>query len=158
MSFTRQHFTAGQQASVACSFPWLIRSTESANHWQFAFICPGSVGTRSGQCEQPGSGVSSWPGGSTPGGKMPAQFFVSMKNARKTSGIAVSDKFEVANISPNDPVNHENPVFAQKPGPRPPDSPEVASLRALLKANLSRETAPKALLERIRNRIHDHRD
>lgn len=158
MSFTRQHFTAGQQASVACSFPWLIRSAESANHWLPALICPGSVGTRSGQCEQPGSGVSDWPGGSTPGGKMQAQILVSMKNARKTSGIAASDKFEVANISPNDQVTNENVIFSQKPGPRQPESPEVESLRALLKANLSRETASQALLERIRNRMHEHRD
>ncbi|MBL7808156.1 MAG: hypothetical protein JNN28_10090 [Saprospiraceae bacterium] len=158
MSFTRQHFTAGQQASVACSFPWSLRSTESANHWLSAFICPGSVGTRSGQCEQPGSGVSGWPGGSTPSSKMPAQILVSMKNARKSSGIAATDQFQAVSTSPNDQVTNETAVFSSKPGPRKPESPEVESLRALLKANLSRETAPQALLERIRSRMHDHRD
>jgi hypothetical protein len=87
---------------------------------------------------------------------MPAQILVSMKNARKSSGIAASDKFQVA--STNDQVSTENVVFAPKPGPRKPESPEVESLRALLKSNLSRETAPQALLERIRSRMHDHRD
>jgi hypothetical protein len=158
MSFTRQHFTAGQQASVACSFPWSKRSTESANHWLYASICPGSVGTRSRQCVQPGSGVSCWPGGSTPSSKMPAQILVSMKNARKSSGMAASDKLQIASVSPTDTVVIENQVFSPKASHRKPESPEVESLRALLKANLSRETAPQALLERIRSRMHDHRD
>jgi len=85
---------------------------------------------------------------------MPAQIYFSMKNAHKLTGRPDSDKLQfndplVAN-TPAEPAVFEPTIFSQRSAPRPPESPEVESLRSLLKANLSREKASPALLERIR--------
>lgn len=156
MSFTRQHSIAGQQATIACSFSRSTLAPQSANHWRPTFICPSSVGSRSGQCGLPGFGSMGWRRSSTPSDGMPAQIHVNMKNARKETGVPASDKL-LAN-DPTDKMLFENQVFSEKPAPRQPESPDVESLRSLLKANLLREPASPALLQRIRSRMHDQKD
>jgi len=93
---------------------------------------------------------------------MPAQIQVRMKNARKETGVQASDKSKVHDSlmanTPSDPTIFENQVFVTPPSPRQPESPEVESLRSLLKANLTRETASPALLQRIRSRMHENKE
>lgn len=162
MLFTRHRFTAGQQASSdARSLPWLALASATAKNWSPISICQSAVGSRSGQYGLPGIEGNGRFGSSNPSDKTPAQIHVSMKNARKESGQPASDKFR-----PNGPLTAENPedqatfehkVFAEKPAPRQPESPDVELLRSLLKANLSREEASPALLQRIRSRMHEHK-
>ena len=155
MSFTSQHSTAGQQAFNASSFLCLTSCSASVINWSLAFICPGSVGNCSGQCEAPGNGTFGSLRSSTPSDSMPAQTHFYMKIARKATGVSVSDKLR-AN-GPQDPALFEEQVFAEKPVSRQPESPDVESLRSLLKANLSREKASPALLQRIRSQMHENK-
>ncbi len=161
MSFTRQHFTAGQQALRASSFSGLTTYSASVKNWSPTSICPSSVGSRSGQCEAPGFGILGNPGSSNPSDSMPAQIHFNMKIARKDTGIPASDKHQVTDPfvsgNPADAIPVENAVFFEKPAPRQPESPDVESLRSLLNANLPRETASPALLQRIRSRMHDQK-
>jgi len=93
---------------------------------------------------------------------MPAQIHVSMKNARKETGIPASDKLRalspITANGPEDQVIFDHQVFSDKPAPRQPESPDVESLRSLLKANLSREKASPALIQRIRSRMHENKE
>ncbi len=155
MSITRQHSTSGQQASNASSFLGLTQCSASAINWSPALICPSSVGSRSRQCEVPGNGIFGRLGSSKPSDSMPAQIHFYMKIARKETGISVSDKLR-AN-GPQDPSLFEDQVFAEKPASRQPESPDVESLRSLLKANLSREKASPALIQRIRSQMHENK-
>lgn len=86
---------------------------------------------------------------------MPAQIHFYMKIARKDTGIPVSDKLQ--DNGPVNPALFENQVFSEKPGSRQPESPQVESLRSLLKANMTREKASPALIERIRSRMHENK-
>ncbi|MFN0036891.1 MAG: hypothetical protein ACKVUS_17685 [Saprospiraceae bacterium] len=85
-----------------------------------------------------------------------------MKNTRKETGISASEKPRVNGPlpphSPEDQTLFENRFFAEKPAPRQPESPDVESLRSLLKANISREKASPALLQRIRSRVQENRE
>ncbi len=155
MSFTRQHSTAGQQAFNASSFLGLTQCSASVINWSPAFICPSSVGSRCGQCEVPGNGTFDSLRSSNPSDSMPAQIHFYMKIARKETGVSVSDKLR-AN-GPQDPTLFEDQVFAEKPVSRQPESPDVESLRSLLKANLSREKASPALIQRIRSQMHENK-
>jgi len=162
MLFTRQHSTAGKQASDARSFPCLALVSASVINWWSVSICPSSVGSRSGQYGLPGFVDSDSDGGSNPSDRMLAQIHVSMKNARKETGIPASDKPRAlgpltAN-GPEDQVIFDHQVFSEKPAPRQPESPDVESLRSLLKANLSREKASPALIQRIRSRMHENKE
>lgn len=159
MSFTRQHFTAGQQAFRAGSFSGLTTYSASVKNWSLTSICPSSVGSRSGQCEAPGFGILGNPGSSNPSDSMPAQIHFNMKIARKDTGITASDKHPITDtfVHPADATPVENTIFFENPAPRQPESPDVESLRSLLKANLPRETASPALLQRIRSRMHDQK-
>jgi hypothetical protein len=86
---------------------------------------------------------------------MPAQIHFFMKIARKETGLPASDKL-LAN-GPVNPALYEDQVFSEKPGSRQPESPQVESLRSLLKANMTREKASPALIERIRSRMHENK-
>ena len=155
MLFTRQRSSTGQQASFVCSLPSLNLVSASAINWSPISICLSSVGSRSRQCGIPGACGKGIYGGSNPGVRTPAQIHVSMKNARNETGIPVSDKSRVN--GPEDPTLSNDQVFAEKPAPRQPESPDVESLRSLLKANLSREKASPALIQRIRSRMHENK-
>lgn len=93
---------------------------------------------------------------------MMAQIHVRMKNARKEPGVQASDKSKVYDslmaTPPTDSTIFDNQIFVTPPSPRQPESPEVESLRSLLKANLTRETASPALLQRIRSRMHENKE
>jgi hypothetical protein len=81
-----------------------------------------------------------------------------MKNARKETGISAADKVRPHTTTDSqDSTLLENLVFSQKPEPRQPESPDVESLRSLLKANLSREKASPALLQRIRGDMQENK-
>ncbi len=162
MLFTRQHSIVGKQASNARSLSWSALVSASVKNWWPLSICLSAVGNRSGQYGLPGfvDNGSYW--GSTPSDRMPAQIHVSMKNARKETGIPVSDKLRalgpITANGPEDPAIFEHHVFSEKPAPRQPESPDVESLRSLLKANLSREKASPALIQRIRSRMHENKE
>lgn len=162
MLFTRQRFIAGQQASDARSLSWLALVSASVINRSPVSICLSAVGSRSGQYGQPGIVDLGTCRGSNPSDKTPTQIHVSMKNARKETGIPASDKLRVndpltAN-GPQDQANSEQQIFAEKPAPRQPESPDVESLRSLLKANMSREKASPALIQRIRSRMQDSKE
>lgn len=155
MSITSQHSISGQQASDARSFSCLALISASVINWQPVSICPSQVGSRGRQYGLPGSEEVVRNECSKPSGSMPAQIYFSMKNAHKLTGRPDSDKLQfndpiVAN-NPAEPAVFEHGIFSQRSVPRPPESPEVESLRSLLKANLSKEKASPALLERIRS-------
>lgn len=156
MFFTRQRITTGQQALDARSLLLMSLVSGTEQNWSPAAICPRSVGSRSRQCGLPGLAIVGQNGGSKPCAIPLAQIVFSMKNARNESGIAASDKTRVS--SPDDQVLVEHPLFSEIPSPRTPESPDVESLRSLLKANLPRETASPALLQRIRSRMQAHKD
>ncbi len=162
MSFTSQRFSTGQQAQGARSFPSLALVSESEINWQSIAIGQNTVGNRCWPCGWPGSAGFGERGGSKPSGKTPAQKQVSMKNARKAIGDSVSDKRQVndslVNYNPEDRNLFENPIFTESPAPRKPESPEVELLRSLLKANLTSEKASPALMQRIRSRMHEHKE
>jgi len=154
MSITSQHSISGQQASDARSFSCFALVSESVINWQPLSICPSPVGSRGRQYGLPGFDKVVRSECSKPSDSMPAQIYFSMKNAHKLTGRPDSDKLQfndplVAN-TPAEPAVFEPTIFSQRSAPRPPESPEVESLRSLLKANLSREKASPALLERIR--------
>jgi hypothetical protein len=86
---------------------------------------------------------------------MPAQIKVRMKNARKETGIPASDKLQGTSGPEDQVLSFEDQVFSTPPSPRQPESPDVESLRSLLKANMTREKASPALLERIRSRMQE---
>jgi len=86
---------------------------------------------------------------------MPAQIHFYMKIARKETGLPASDKLQVN--GPVNPALYENQVFSEKPGSRQPESPQVESLRSLLKANITRKKASPALIERIRNKMQENK-
>ena len=161
MLFTRQHSIAGKQASDARSLSCLTFVSASVKNWRATSIWPGAVGSRSGQCALPGFAGDSIFGGSKSSDSMPAQNHVSMKNARKENGLPASDKSRALGplmVNPEDQAIFDQQVFSEKPAPRQPESPDVESLRSLLKANLSREKASPALIERIRSRMHENKD
>ena len=155
MSFTSQHSTVGQQAFGASSFSCLTLSSVSEINWWPASICPDPVGSRGRQCEAPGIGTKGSDGGSKPSDSMPAQIHFYMKIARKETGLPASDKLQVN--GPVNPALYENQVFSEKPGSRQPESPQVESLRSLLKANITRKKASPALIERIRNKMQENK-
>ncbi len=155
MSFTSQHSTAGQQAFRAGSFSCLTSCSASAINWWPASICPDPVGSRGRQCEVPGNRTWGRDGSSKLSDSMPAQIHFYMKIARKDTGLPVSDKLQ--DNGPVNPALFENQVFSEKPGSRQPEAPHVESLRSLLKANLTRENASPALIERIRSRMHENK-
>ncbi|MFN0214012.1 MAG: hypothetical protein ACKVT2_07125 [Saprospiraceae bacterium] len=160
MLFTRHRSIAGQQASTgARSLAWLTLITRAVINRSPVSICLSSVGSRSGQYGQPGFVGNDNPRGSNPCDKTLTQIHVSMKNARKETGIPASDKLRVSDpLNPNGPQDQaiiEQQVFAEKPAPRQPESPDVESLRSLLKANISREKASPALIQRIRSRMQE---
>jgi len=156
MFFTRQRITTGQQATNARSLPLMRLVSGTEQNWSPAAICPRPVGSRSRLCGLPGLGVVGQDGGSKACAIPLAQILFSMKHARNESGVPASDKARVS--APDDQVLLDNPVFSQKPDPRNPESPDVESLRSLLKANLPRESASPALLQRIRSRTQEHKD
>ena len=155
MSFTSQHSTAGQQAFRAGSFSCLTSCSASAINWWPVSICPDPVGSRGRQCEVPGNRTWGSDGSSKLSDSMPAQIHFYMKIARKDTGLPVSDKLQ--DNGPVNPALFENQVFSEKPGSRQPEAPHVESLRSLLKANLTRENASPALIERIRSRMHENK-
>lgn len=161
MLFTRQLSSAGQPALQDGSLSWLTSVSKFVINWRPLWICPSSVGSRSGQFGQPGFSDFGNRIGSTPSGWMQAQNHVSMKNTRKESGMPASDKLRaqgpLSASNPDDPGSVENQVFFEKPTPRPPESPDVESLRSLLKANMTQEKASPALLQRIRSKMHEHK-
>ena len=156
MLFTRQHSIVGKQASNARSLSWSALVSASVKNWWPLSICLSAVGNRSGQYGLPGfvDNGSYW--GSTPSDRMPAQIHVSMKNARKETGTPASDKLRVT--GPEDQALFTDQIFAALPSPRQPESPDVESLRSLLKANLSREKASPALLQRIRSSMQENKE
>ncbi len=156
MLFTRQRSSTGQQATIACFLPCLNLVSASAINWSPISICLSAVGSRSRQYGIPGVVGKGRYGGSNPSDRTPAQIHVSMKNARNETGIPASDKPRVS--GPEDSALFEHKVFAEKPAPRKPESPDVESLRSLLKANLSREKASPALIQRIRSRMHENKE
>ena len=162
MLFTRQHSSAGKQASDARSLPCLAIVSASVINWWPVSICLSSVGSRSGQYGLPGFVDHGSYGGSNPSDRMPAKIHVSMKNARKETGIPASDKLlalgPITASGPEDQAIFEQQVFSDKPAPRQAESPDVESLRSLLKANLSREKASPALIQRIRSRMHENKE
>ncbi|MBC7777694.1 MAG: hypothetical protein H7246_19825 [Phycisphaerae bacterium] len=162
MLFTRQHSSVGKQASDARSLPILAFVTASVKNWRPISICLSAVGSRSRQYGMPGFVDKGDCGGSKPCDRMSAQTHVSMKNARKETGLPVSDKIRALGPlnadSPSDPAIFEHQIFSDKPAPRQPESPDVESLRSLLKANLSREKASPALIQRIRSRMHENKE
>lgn len=162
MLFTRQRSIAGQQVSNTRSFPWLALVSESVKNWSHLSICLSSVGNRCGQYVQPGYKGEGNGGGRKPSDCALTQNNVSMKYARKETGIPASDKTRLNSpLTPNNPEEHilfENQVFSQKPSPRQPEPPDVESLRSLLKANMSREKASPALLNRIRGRMQENKE
>jgi hypothetical protein len=162
MSFTSQRSFAGQQAADARSLPCMVLVSTSAMNWSPVSICLSPVGNRCWQYGLPGVVNLDLFRGSKPSNRMPAQIQVRMKNARKETGVQASDKSKVHDSlmanTPSDPTIFENQVFVTPPSPRQPESPEVESLRSLLKANLTRETASPALLQRIRSRMHENKE
>lgn len=162
MSFTSQRYSIGQQAQSVGSFPSLALVSESVINWRSISICQSAVGNRCWQYGQPGSVGFGAQEGSKPSGKTPAQKQVSMKNARKAVGGPASDKRQVndslVTFNPEDQNLFENQIFAESPAPRTPESPEVELLRSLLKANLTSEKASPALMQRIRSRMHEHKE
>lgn len=162
MTLTRPYITAGQQASNAYSFSYSTPSTAFAKNRSLVFICPDSVGSRSRQYEAPGA---CWIGpieSSKPSDDVPTQIQFTMKITGKSTGTAVSDKQAVnqARIHTQDtsPGAIQPAILAESPTHRTPESPEVESLRSLLKANLERLSASPALVERIRSRMHSSKD
>ena len=159
MSFTRQYSIAGPQNPLFCSFPINGSDALSANHRSFVSISNLPAGNRGMLYDMPGFVDGSRSESSTTCSRMSAQTYVSMKNARKAGGLQASDKtLAMDPILPNvseDQQLLENRLFSEKPSPRQPESPEVESLRSLLKASLSREKASPALLQRIRSRMHE---
>ncbi|MDO8366158.1 MAG: hypothetical protein Q7T20_05120 [Saprospiraceae bacterium] len=156
MSFTRQRSSAGQQASDARSRYWLSLGSESVINWSPVSICFSAVGSRCRQYGLPGFGDQDSHCGSNPSDSTPAQIHIRMKIARKAAGVPASDKSRVN--GPEDQTLCNNQVFAEKPAPRQPESPDVESLRSLLKANMTREKASPALLQRIRSRMFENKD
>jgi hypothetical protein len=159
MFFTSQRSNTGQQAQVAGSLSLPLYTRQAAQNWLRIAICPCPVGNRCGQYAQPGLFGKSRPTGSKSVDGARAQIQVNMKNARKVNGVQASDKLR-PNTAPFpdttiDNALFEHQVFAEKPAPRQPESPEVESLRSLLKANISREKASPALMERIRSKMQD---
>ena len=161
MLFTSQRSSAGQQAANARSLSCLALVSESVINWSPIFICQSAVGSRRWQYGLPGYGDFGCSGGSIPSDRTPAQINVRMKNTRKETGVPASDKLRphgpLPAYSPDDQALFENQVFNEKPAPRQPESPDVESLRSLLKANLSREKASPALIQRIRSRMHENK-
>ena len=162
MSFTSQRSFAGQQAFRASSLSSFAPVSESEMNWRPTSIGQSAVGSRCWPCGMPGSAVPGKDESSKPSDRMPAQINVRMKNARKATGQSVSDKFPVNGlqmmVTPDDSTRYENQVFAEPSAPRQPESPEVESLRSLLKANLPSEKASPALLQRIRSRMHENKE
>lgn len=159
MFFTRQHTTAGQQTNFVRSQSFSALGPASANNWFPISICLGSAGARSRQYGLPGLEVFGCWDGSKPSDSVPAQIFFSMKNARKATGITVSDQFGPQTpATPDDKALFENQIFSQKPTPRQPESSDVESLRTLLKAKLSHEKASPALLQRIRSQMQEPKE
>lgn len=158
MSITSQHSISGQQVFDARSFSCSALVSESVINWQSISICPSPVGSRGRQYGLPGFEEVVRDECSKPSDSMPAQIYFSMKNAHKLTGRPDSDKLHntplVAN-SPAEPAAFEHTIFSQKAVPRPPESPEVESLRSLLKTNLAHEKASPALLERIRSGMQE---
>ncbi|MDX1910490.1 MAG: hypothetical protein SFV22_03340 [Saprospiraceae bacterium] len=159
MFFTSQRSTTGQQAQVARSLRSPLFTRNSAINWSRIWICSGTAGNRCEQYAQPGLFGKSSPAGSKPVDGASAQIQVNMKNARKVNGVPAGDKLQ-SNTAPfpNNPADtpiFDPQIFAEKPAPRQPESPEVESLRSLLKANMTREKASPALMERIRNKMQD---
>ena len=161
MLFTRQHSFAGKQALGVCSLAGLTAVSTTVKNWYPVRICPNPVGSRGGRYGMPGFADNGSCTGSNPNDRMPAQTHVSMKNARKETGLPASDKTRdlgpINAISPDDQAFFEHQVFSDKPAPRQPESPDVESLRSLLKANLSSEKASPALIQRIRSRMHENK-
>jgi hypothetical protein len=161
MFFTRQNTSAGPLAIFANTLPLLSDSSESVWNSFSALICPSPVGNRGGQCRKAGFVAPDKRGGSKPHSRALAQHFFDMKNAQKATGIGASDRVSlgdaIPNINPETIEFSENPTFSHPPAPRQPESPEVESLRSVLKANMPRETASPALLKRIKSRIQEHK-
>ena len=161
MLLTSQRFTAGQQAVNARPLPMFPVAVFVIN-WPSVSIRSSVVGTHCGRYGLPGIVGESIYGGSKPSDGTSAQNHVIMKNIRKQTGITASDKARVSlpvlTDNPQDLVLFDNQVFAEKPAPRQPESPDVESLRSLLKANISREKASPALLQRIRIRAQEHKE
>ena len=159
MSFTSQRSFAGKQTLKVRSSNGLVLCSESVINWSPVLICSSVVGSQRWQYGLPGFENQDNFCGSNPSDRTPAQIHVSMKNARKETGTPVSDKPRVngplSSKHPNDQSSLENQVFSEKPEPRQPESPDVESLRSLLKANMTREKASPALIERIRSRMRD---
>lgn len=162
MSFTRQHITAGQQASIARSFFYSTTPAAFAMNRSLVSICPDSVGSRSRQYEAPGACLISLIEGSKPSDDVPTQIQFTMKITGKSTGTAASDKQAVnqarIHIQDTSPSTNEPAILAENPSHRTPESPEVESLRSLLKANLDRLSASPALIERIRSGMHSSKD
>lgn len=153
MSFTSQRSFAGKQTLKVRSSNGLVLCSESVINWSPVSICPSVVGSHSWQYGLPGFGAMDPYCSSNISDSTPAQIHVSMKNARKATGSLASDKLRVS--LPDDQALFEDQIFAAPPSPRQPESPDVESLRSLLKANMPREKASPALLERIRSRMPD---
>lgn len=162
MSFTSQRSFAGQQAFRASSLSSFAPDSESAMNWRSTAIGQSAVGSRCWPCGMPGSAVPGKDESSKPSDRMQAQIKVSMKNARKATGHQASDKFlvngPIVMVNSDDQSFYDNQLFAEVSAPRQPESPEVESLRSLLKANISSEKASPALLQRIRSRMHENKE
>ncbi len=162
MSLTRQRSITRQQAANAGFISCCTLVSSSVINWSPVFICPDSVGSRSGQYGKPGFGDLYAQENSKLNDRTPAQIHIRMKNSRKETGLPASDKLRAyvptpANC-PADQVMIDSPVFTATSTPRSPESPAVESLRSMLKANLPSEKASPALLPRIRSRMHDHKE
>lgn len=155
MSFTSQRSFAGKQTSKVSSSNGLVLCSESVINWSPVSICPSVVGSHSWQYGLPGFGAMDPYCSSNISDSTPAQIHVSMKNARKATGSLASDKHRVS--LPEDQALFEDQIFSAPPSPRQPESPEVESLRSLLKANMTREKASPALIERIRSRMNEEK-
>ncbi len=162
MLFTRQRSSAGQQVLDTCPLPWLALVSKSVINWSPVSICPSMVGSHSWQYGLPGFVDQDKYGSSIPSDRTPAQNHVSMKNTRKETGLPASDKLRpqgpISTNSPEDQNLFEHQVFTEKPAPRQPETPDVESLRSLIKANMSREKASPALLQRIRSSMQEHKE
>ncbi|MBU6340183.1 MAG: hypothetical protein KGS48_01705 [Bacteroidetes bacterium] len=157
MSFTRSTFFAGQQAQTThCSDRVSLNGITEKN-WRLN-VYPAAVGNPGRQAAAPGCCRFANADCSKTGKQMGTQSLYYMKNQSIQPGfdpIAVSQNGNAIQNTPNEPINEEielieKKVFSTPPAPRVPESPEVESLRMLLKSNLSRHSASPALKERIR--------
>ncbi len=162
MLFTSHRSIAGKPAANARSLPYQTLVSESVINWSPVSICLSAVGSRSWQYGLPGFADYGCYGSSSPCDRTPAQIQVRMKNTRKETGLPASDKLRpqgpLPAYNPDDQALFENQVFTEKQSPRQPESPDVESLRSLLKANMTREKASPALLHRIRSRMQENKE